>query len=203
MSSASEEVQILVENSDSVSTDQEDTELHEDGRSNDKVRKANIKTKEVPSSIDESELLNVSYMYNIPSEYNLVHPSKYMRADEALDSESLMLYAEDFRSRVRLPLSESLISFCNEYHLTISQMHPNSLRIMCELTKLACQDGTQLTTRAIHALYMLQDRGREDFYFLQARTNYNVLHKRGMISSSKRWKHKFFIVKHKGGFGKS
>ncbi|KDP46141.1 hypothetical protein JCGZ_06652 [Jatropha curcas] len=99
MSSASEEVQILVENSDSVSTDQEDTELHEDGRSNDKVRKANIKTKEVPSSIDESELLNVSYMYNIPSEYNLVHPSKYMRADEALDSESLMLYAEDFRSR--------------------------------------------------------------------------------------------------------
>ncbi|KDP27398.1 hypothetical protein JCGZ_20222 [Jatropha curcas] len=116
-----------------------------------------------------------------------------MRADEALDSELLMLYSEDFHSGMRLPLSEPLISFCNEYHLTISQMHPNGLSIICGLAELARQDGTQLTTRAIHALYMLRDQGREDFCFLQAQKK---LHKGGRDIPNK-WSTEPYKVKPK------
>ncbi|KDP42109.1 hypothetical protein JCGZ_01897 [Jatropha curcas] len=162
------------------------------------VRVENIRVFDVPSDISEGELLVVSTKYDLGSEYKLTRPGLDVQANTPLDDEeSMILYDEDLRSRVRFPLSEPLRSFFNEHRITVSQLHPNNLKIV----ELACRDGTMLTVRGMDRLYRLQHRPTEDHCFLQARKDCNLFYKSSKISSLKNWKHKFFIIHRAGGFG--
>ncbi|KDP23042.1 hypothetical protein JCGZ_00507 [Jatropha curcas] len=136
-SSSDEDVQVLIEQSEGKAVEFRVREA--------KGRRENVRIADVPSNINEGEFLDVCSMYNIMPEYKLARPSKYTRANEPLDSESIMLYEEDFQSRVRLPLSEPLKSFFSEYDITISQLHPNGLRFLCGIVELACRDETVVT----------------------------------------------------------
>ncbi|KDP43355.1 hypothetical protein JCGZ_25460 [Jatropha curcas] len=112
-------------------------------------RKENVWIVDVPSDIDEGELLDICFTYNLSLEYKLIRPSESMRVTEPLDEDSIMMYEESFRSGVRFPLSEPLKLFFNEYHITISQLHPNGLRFLCCIIELARQDGYNVMARTI------------------------------------------------------
>ncbi|KDP44634.1 hypothetical protein JCGZ_22053 [Jatropha curcas] len=102
-SSSDEDVQVLIEHSED--------EAVESGVGDTKGRKENVRILDVASDIDEDELFDICYMYDIFLENKLARPSEYIRANEPLNSDSIMLYKEDIRSRIRLPLFEPLKSF--------------------------------------------------------------------------------------------
>ncbi|KDP27455.1 hypothetical protein JCGZ_19816 [Jatropha curcas] len=85
-------------------------EFIESGVSKAKGRKENVRIADVTSDIDEGELLDICCLYDISLEYKLARPSEYMRVNEPLNIDSIMLYEEDFRSRVWLPFFEPLNS---------------------------------------------------------------------------------------------
>ncbi|KDP46948.1 hypothetical protein JCGZ_07965 [Jatropha curcas] len=172
----SADVQILFEHSEDEAVESRVGEV--------KGRKDNIKIADIAFDIDEGELLDICYMYDISLEYMLARPSDYMRENEPLDSDSIMLYEEDFRPGVRLSLSEPL-SFFNEYNITVSQLHPNGLRFLCGNVKLAHQDGKALTAWGVRELYHFQIKVNEDHYFLQAKIKCNIFSKKSKISSFK------------------
>ncbi|KDP31167.1 hypothetical protein JCGZ_11543 [Jatropha curcas] len=137
--------------------------------------KENVRVADMPSSIDEGELLDISLVYQIPLEYQLIRPKEQMRITEPLDKNSIMMYEESFRSGVRLFLSESLKSFFNEYNITISQLHPNGLRFLCGIIALAHQDEHVLTARVVWELYHIGVHPNEDHCFLQAEKDRNIM----------------------------
>ncbi|KDP32918.1 hypothetical protein JCGZ_13699 [Jatropha curcas] len=165
-------------------------------------RAENIRVSDVPSDISEGELLAVSIKYDLGSEYKLTRPRLNVRANAPLDDEeSMILYEEDLHSGVWFPLSEPLRSFFNKHGITVSQLHPNGLRLLCGIAKLEHRYGTTLTASSMDRLYRLQHRLTEDHCFLQARKDCNLFYKSSEISSLKNWKHKFFIIHQAGGFG--
>ncbi|KDP21748.1 hypothetical protein JCGZ_03378 [Jatropha curcas] len=95
-----------------------------------KGRKENVRIANIPLDIDEGELLDVCFTYNLSPDYKLIRPSEVMRVTEPLDGDSITMYEESFRSGVRFPLSEPLKSFFNEYNITISRLYPNGLRLL-------------------------------------------------------------------------
>ncbi|KDP44320.1 hypothetical protein JCGZ_19187 [Jatropha curcas] len=103
------DVQVLFDQSDD-----EDNEVVESGTSGVKSYKANVRIADVPSDIDEGELLNISSMYGVALEYKLVHPFEHLRVNKPLDNDSMMLYEESFRSGFWLPLSKPSKSFFND-----------------------------------------------------------------------------------------
>ncbi|KDP30036.1 hypothetical protein JCGZ_18612 [Jatropha curcas] len=66
------------------------------GASRAKSRNENVKVADIPSDIDEGELLDISSMYGGSLECKLVCPSEFMRVNEPLDNDSMMLYKESF-----------------------------------------------------------------------------------------------------------
>ncbi|KDP32223.1 hypothetical protein JCGZ_13830 [Jatropha curcas] len=109
-----------------------------------KGRKENIRIIDVPSDIDEGELLNVCFTYNLSPECKLIWPLKGMRVTELLDEDSIMI-----------------------------QLHPNGLRLLCGLIELAHQDGYNVMARAVQGLYHFSVRLMKDHCFLQAKNNCN------------------------------
>ncbi|KDP39781.1 hypothetical protein JCGZ_04940 [Jatropha curcas] len=98
----------------------------------------------------EGELLAIASKYDLAPEYELVRVGLDMRANIPLDDdESMMLYEESLHSGVRFPLFGPLKSFFNEYEITINQLNPNGLRLLCGIAELAHQDGTTLTTQGM------------------------------------------------------
>ncbi|KDP24240.1 hypothetical protein JCGZ_26645 [Jatropha curcas] len=70
-------------------------------------------------------------------EYKLVHPEPDIRANTPLDNdESMILYEKSLSFGVQFPLSVPLNSFFNEYRITISQLHPNGLRLVCGIAEM-------------------------------------------------------------------
>ncbi|KDP30429.1 hypothetical protein JCGZ_16668 [Jatropha curcas] len=142
-------------------------------------RKENIRIVDVSSDIDDGELLDVCFTYNLSPKYKLIHPSEGIRVTEPLDGDSIMMYEESFRSGVQFPLSEPLKSFFNEYNITVSQLYPNGLRLLCGLIALAHQDGynVKVRARAVEELYHFSVHPMKDHCFLQAKNNYNAIAK--------------------------
>ncbi|KDP25173.1 hypothetical protein JCGZ_24191 [Jatropha curcas] len=82
------------------------------GKARDTVE--NIKVSDVPSDINEGELLAIASRYDFASEYELVRPGSDMRANTPLDDdEFMMLYEESLHSGIQFPLFEPLKSFFN------------------------------------------------------------------------------------------
>ncbi|KDP23934.1 hypothetical protein JCGZ_27094 [Jatropha curcas] len=90
-SSSDEDVQVLLDPSEDENTETTDSEV---GKG--KGKKENTRIADVPFDIDEGELLDVCSIYDIAPEHKLVRPSEYMRVNELLDSESIILYEESF-----------------------------------------------------------------------------------------------------------
>ncbi|KDP23834.1 hypothetical protein JCGZ_27123 [Jatropha curcas] len=59
-----------------------------------KGRNENVRIADVPSDIDEGELLDICFMYSIAPEYKFIRPSGNMRVIEPLDEDSIMIEFE-------------------------------------------------------------------------------------------------------------
>ncbi|KDP43107.1 hypothetical protein JCGZ_27056 [Jatropha curcas] len=172
----------------------------EEGEARDRAK--NIRISAVSSDISEGELLAIYIKYDLDLDYKLTCPGPDVRANAPLDDEeSMILYEEHLRFGVRFPLSEPLRSFFNEHGITINQLHPNDLRLLCGIAELACRDGTMLTARGMDRLYRVQHRPTKDHCFLQARKDCNLFYKSLKMLSLKNWKHKLFIIHRVREFG--
>ncbi|KDP26983.1 hypothetical protein JCGZ_22099 [Jatropha curcas] len=58
--------------------------------------KENVRIADISFHIDEDELLDICFMYQISPEYKLIRPSENMRVTEPLDEDSIMMYEESF-----------------------------------------------------------------------------------------------------------
>ncbi|KDP45976.1 hypothetical protein JCGZ_11879 [Jatropha curcas] len=107
-----------------------------------KGKKENVRITNVPYGINKGELLDICFIYHIALEYKLIRPSESMRVTEPLDGDSIMI-----------------------------QLHPNSLRLLCDIETLACQDRHDLMAQGVHELCNLYVQPNQDHYFLQERNN--------------------------------
>ncbi|KDP30364.1 hypothetical protein JCGZ_17093 [Jatropha curcas] len=165
-----------------------------------KSKSENIRIADCPSDISKGKLLAIVFKYDVAPKYKLARPELDMRINTLLDDKPIMLYEESFCSGVRFPLSEPLRSFFNEYEITINQLHPNGLRLLCGIVELGRRNRTTLTARRMGELYCFYHRVNEDHCFLQVKNDCNIFYKAVKISSLKNWKQKYFIVHRAGGF---
>ena len=148
------------------------------------------------SSISGDDLPGIREKYAIPEGISLRVPSVNERACSAIEGETC-IYVGALEGGLRLPIPVVVREILSHFKLSPGQLTPNAWRTLigCAVLFSACTDGKKsLSLRAFQHVYSLKESPNANgwWYFSKREKGLDMV--KGLPSSNKAWKDKFFFV---------
>ncbi|XWS51218.1 hypothetical protein CRYUN_Cryun12cG0158000 [Craigia yunnanensis] len=150
----------------------------------------------IASTLTESDLEKIALEYHIDTNrYHLSLPKSSQRANTCFPyKHTFCIYADAFKAGLRLPLHPLIPEILHEFGVALTQIPPNSWRILVCFISFCCSKKITPTVNLFRAICSLNYHfgDGKGWWFFSARVGFKLFE--GFPSSIKGWRNRFLII---------